>query len=216
MMLLLLFLTAYVLSNTQAFTQKDANDYIDSVLRTNFVFEIFYSRLEPYNLPNIHVDSDNEANLVKGHLLNLGQVRRSGDCSEPLWQFANISFLCTLNFSNPLIINYTANVTYDDKQIVFYPNATVRSTEVAIQITTTKEENIPNMRMFSIRNIGSMTVISKMIGVDANVSNIVEPPIREVFAKESTTNLRNALYGRFKAALAFSIYKTPIPFFEEH
>ncbi|XP_015924654.1 uncharacterized protein [Parasteatoda tepidariorum] len=215
-MLAILLLMATVFATSQAYSVRQANAYIDFILREPFIKEAQYSRIDPYKVPDIHVSlisrriTDNEAKLTKGSILNLSRVRRSGDCSVPLWQSANVTFNCVLQFPG-LAVNYTANVTYDSMQLIFYPKADVRDTEVSIQITTTKEENIPNLKLFFVTDVGHMKVTTKMITI-GDISNVITPPIRDAILEQATTNMHKALNGRFKDALAFSIYKTPVPF----
>ncbi|XP_055930179.1 uncharacterized protein LOC129960655 [Argiope bruennichi] len=215
-MLLLVAVAAVLLANAECFTPRDANNYIDYVLTSNFASEVQYSRLDPIKLPDIKIDLiskrvwDNKATLTKGELHNLSKVKRVRDCSVPHWSSANITFICTLGFKE-LIVNYTANVSYDNMQLIFYPVTSITEGLVTIQITSSKYENIPSLRLLIVNSVGKMYVTSRMISV-GDVSQIVGPQIRDAIVEASTTNLHKILTGRFKEALGYSIYKTPVPF----
>ncbi|GIY34240.1 hypothetical protein CDAR_33101 [Caerostris darwini] len=215
-MLLLLTTIVAVLCNAEGFTPQDANEYIDNVLSGKFADEIEYSRLDPYKFPEINIDLiskriwDNKAQLNKGLLHHVSTVKRINDCSVPHWTSANVTFTCTLGF-NKLVLNYTANVTYDNMQLGFYPTTSITGTMITIQVSTSKYENIPSLRLLIVNNAGEMLVTSRMISV-GDVSQIVGPPIRDAIVKTGTTGMHKLLNGRFKDALGYSIYRTPVSF----
>ncbi|GFW31695.1 uncharacterized protein TNCV_4683671 [Trichonephila clavipes] len=215
-MLLLVVIAVAVIANVDGFTHQDANKYIDYVLSSKFASEVEYSRLDPLKFPDINIDliskriTDNKAKMNKGQLHHLSKVRRLGDCSVPHWSSANLTFTCTLGF-NQLVVNYTANVTYDNMQLVFYPTTTISESNIMIQVTTSPNENIPSLRLLIVNNIGKMYVTTKMISI-GDVSEMVGPPIRDAIIKTCTIEIHKTLTGRFREALSYSIYKTPVPF----
>ncbi|CAL1276384.1 unnamed protein product [Larinioides sclopetarius] len=215
-MLFLVAVAAVLLTNVECFTHKDANYYMDYVLSSEFASEAQYSRLDPVKLPDIKLDLiskriwDNKAELIKGELHNLSTVKRINDCSVPHWSSANVTFICTLTFSK-LVVNYTANVSYDNMQLIFYPTTAVTDTLLTIQITSSKIENIPTLKLLIVNSVGKMYVTSRMISI-GDVSEMVGPPIRDAIVESSTTNLHRILTGRFKETLSYTILKTPVPF----
>ncbi|KAG8198361.1 hypothetical protein JTE90_021609 [Oedothorax gibbosus] len=183
------------LFGSTAYSIEEANAYLDSVFEGKFKEEIEYSRLDPYKFPDIHVDlisrrlTENNANLTMGKLHNLSKIRRSGDCTQPIWTFANISFTCHLRFD--LTLNYTANVTFDNMQLVFYPTTLITDSSVTIQVTSTPHENIPNLKVFRLISIGNVRVITHMISI-GGVSEDIVPFIEETsvvhFSSATTLN----------------------------
>ncbi|GFU22812.1 uncharacterized protein NPIL_341041 [Nephila pilipes] len=215
-MLLIIITAAAVLANVEGFTHKDANSYIDYVLSNKFAEEVQYSRLEPFKFPDINIDliskriTDNKAKLDKGRLHYLSKVKRVGDCSVPHWSSANLTFTCTLGFKE-LVVNYTANVTYDNMQLIFYPTTSITESDITIQVSTSPSENIPSLRLLIVNKVGKMYVTTKMLSI-GDIAQIVGPPIQDAIVRTCTTTIHKTLNGRFKEALSYSIYKTPVPF----
>lgn len=204
------------LIDIQAFTHHDANDYIERVLENRFLEEAKYSRLDPYKLDDIKVPlnysyrQNGSATLWNGKIINLSKVRRSADCTVPRYQSANVTFTCFLRFDH-LRINYTANATFDNMELMFYPHVAIRGTNFTIQVTSAVQEDIPNLRMMFINHIGNINVTAQMISI-GDTSEKIGPFIHTALVENSTRYLHRILNGRFRDALAYSIYKTPVIF----
>lgn len=96
-------------------------------------------------------------------------------------------------------------------QFVFYPTTLISDSSVTIHVTSNPHENIPNLRNFRVNAIGMMRVTTHMIRI-AGVEEDIVPPIEERIISTAKTNLLKVLTGRFKDALSYSIYKTPLDF----
>lgn len=201
----------------QAFTSEDANLYMDRVLNGRFVEEAGYSRLDPYKIDDFQLQLNSSygvkagnAVLDQGKLIHLSKVRRSADCTVPVYQSANVTFTCFLRFDK-LQVNYTANVSYENVGIKFFPKVHIEGTNITVQATSNREDDVPNLKLLFINRIGNMTVTAKMISI-GNLDIRILPPIREALERKTMMTLHQAIGGRFKDALAYSIYKTPFGF----
>lgn len=215
-MFLLLLVLSVLLGSIQALKYEEANEYMDRVLNSRFVEEAKYSRLDPYKLDNISVALNStgiqkgRALLSKGKLLHLSRVRRAADCTVPFFQSANITFTCFLRFDQ-LRVNYTAEADYENMNVVFYPHVAIKDTNVTVQVTTNREDDIPSLKLIFINHMGRMNVTANMISI-GDLAQRVGPPVREALIKKSVQTMHQAIGGRFKDALSYSIYKTPVGF----
>lgn len=182
-----------------------------------FVSEASYNRLDPYKIDDIIVPLNNSKGvragkvfLDQGNLINLSKVRRAADCDVAFYESANITFTCFIGFDN-LQVNYTGNLMYEnnvDKK--FYPKVNIKNTNITVQVTSNREYDIPNLKLLFINNIGNITVTHNLSLEFIKLFTVIGPPIREALERKAIMTLHQAINGRFKDALAYSIYKTPL------
>ncbi|XP_055936361.1 uncharacterized protein LOC129966038 isoform X2 [Argiope bruennichi] len=215
------------LPNKKNYVVEDSDSYIDSVLENRYFVEISYGKLDPYILDDDRIENafiqrkknrdksiaNNYLDLKKGKLENLSRLKRITDCTKPLFRSKNVTFECYLGFDE-LQMKYDATSYLENQVSKFELIASIVNTRLKVKVTSSYKDNVPNLQDFTILNNGKVTVKSARVIADTYLASSDSPPPynQDAILEHFYTLLLKILNGRFKEALSYSIYKTPIHF----